>query len=574
MSKIELIQNWNNNLRVNEEVIDLKNKVNKLNNDLIQKDNVIKEMNENIKNIEKKLKDDFNNKMNDFKNSLINEINKQNEIIKYQINNLEENINRNKQNEDIKIIKNEIKEINNILIKNNNNIKIIENKIKENEIIIKNINEELNKEKENNENKKLIEEIFENINDINNKYKNDQEITIKEINNKINEKENNINIKINNFTDDFNNKLKDKIDSDKIKEINDCINIKYNELKELINKNYLHNEYNLKYKLDITNTNTNYGWNDMFEVFISYKDNKEYLISPNINDFNLDIFTLLDNQKIKSLQGHKKRVRTIRYFINKNQNNYNEYLISGDDNKIVIIWDITNNYNIKYQIDTKYGDNIYSCLLIFPHNIDDNYIITSTFNKSDDNENSSTKIYSLNNGQFIKYINNTNNIVIYYLLSWYNKKNNKYYIIQFSYKKIIINNLLEDELYSELKQEPEADHFSGFIYNKDNNDYLCSSSSNGYINIWDLYNKKIFKIINTNKCKLAHIIQWNDKYIIVADVNNNSFKIIDLEENKIISDIGGQHTDRVISIKKVYHPIYGESLLSSSIDKTIKLWTI
>ena len=589
LSKIELIQNWNNNLRDNEEVIDLKNKVNKLNNDLIQKDNVIKEMKENIKNIEKKLKDDFNNKMNDFKNSLINEINKQNEIIKYQINNLEENINRNKQNEDIKIIKNEIKEINNILIKNNNNIKDIENNIKENEIIIKNINEELNKEKENNENKKLIEEIFENINDINNKYKNDQEITIKEINNKMNEKENNINIKINNFTDDFNNKLKDKIDSDKIKEINDCINIKYNELKELINKIYLHNDYiqkinykfkkepqKLKYKLDITNTNTSSGWNDRFEVFISYKDNKEYLISPNINDFNLDIFTLLDNQKIKSLQGHKKTVSTIRYFINKNQNNYNcnEYLVSGDDNKIVIIWDITNNYNIKYQIDTKYGDIIYSCLLIFPHNIDDNYIITSTYNQTDDNDKSATKIYSLNNGQFIKYIKNTNNTVIYYLLSWYNKKNNKYYIIQFSYLKIIINNLLEDELYSELKQEPETDHFSGFIYNKDNNDYLCSSSFNGYINIWDLYNKKIFKIINTNKCKLAHIIQWNEKYIIVADVNNKSFKIIDLEENKIISDIGGQHTDEVKCIKKVYHPIYGESLLSSSDDKTIKLWTI
>ena len=70
----------------------------------------------------------------------------------------------------------------------------------------------------------------------------------------------------------------------------------------------------------------------------------------------------------------------------------------------------------------------------------------------------------------------------------------------------MINNLLEDELYSELIQEPEYSHFSGFMYNRNNNDYLCSSSSNGYINIWDLYNKKIFKIINTNKCKLAHII--------------------------------------------------------------------
>ena len=298
--------------------------------------------------------------------------------------------------------------------------------------------------------------------------------------------------------------------------------------------------------------------NDIFEVFISYRDNKEYLISTNNSDFNLDIFTLLDNQKILSLQGHKKKARTIRSFINRG--NYNEYLISGDGNYIVIIWDISNNYKIKYQIDTKYAGHIYSCLLIFPHNIDNNYIIISTFNKSNDNEKSAKKIYSLNNGEFIKYVNNSNKNNIYYLLSWYNKNNNKYYIILFSYKKIIINNLLEDELYSELKQEPEVEHISGFIYKKDNNDYLFSTSFNGYINIWDLYNKKLFKIINTNKCKLANIIQWNDKYIIVADYNNKSFKIIDLEKNKIISDIGGQHIDNLRCIKKINHPIYGESL--------------
>ena len=85
---------------------------------------------------------------------------------------------------------------------------------------------------------------------------------------------------------------------------------------------------------------------------------------------------------------------------------------------------------------------------------------------------------------------------IYYLLSWYNKKNDKYYIIQLAYKKIIINNLLEGELYSELINQPAADHYSGFIYNNDNNDYLCSSSTNGYINIWDLFEKNIIYFTN------------------------------------------------------------------------------
>ena len=234
--------------------------------------------------------------------------------------------------------------------------------------------------------------------------------------------------------------------------------------------------------------------NDRFEIFTSYSDNKEYIVSPNIKNYNLDIFELLENKKILSLQGHKNIVRTIRYFIN--ENNYNEYLISADDNKIVIIWDIVNNYNIKYTIDTKYGHNIYSCLLIFPTNANDNYVVTSSYNESDNIDKSATKIYSLNNKKFFKYIQNTNNKAIYYLLTWYNKKNSKYYIIQFSFKKILINNLLEDELYSELIQDPEDNHFSGFLFNKDNNDYLCSSSSIGYINIWDLYNKSIYKSIN------------------------------------------------------------------------------
>ena len=132
---------------------------------------------------------------------------------------------------------------------------------------------------------------------------------------------------------------------------------------------------------------------------------------------------------------------------------------------------------------------------------------------------------------------------------------------------------MEDELYSKFIHQPEDYHCSGFIYNIDNNDYLCSSSYNGYINIWDLYNKNIFKVINTNKCNLHHIIQWNNKYIIVADYENECFKIINLE-NKIIKDIEKQHTDWVVCIKKIYHPKYGESLLSAADDKTIKLWSI
>jgi len=78
----------------------------------------------------------------------------------------------------------------------------------------------------------------------------------------------------------------------------------------------------LKFKLDITNMNTSCGWNDMIEIFIHYKGNKEYLLSPNFNNFNLDIFLLLDNQKKLSLEGNKNKIRAVRYFIN--DKNFNE----------------------------------------------------------------------------------------------------------------------------------------------------------------------------------------------------------------------------------------------------------
>ena len=68
---------------------------------------------------------------------------------------------------------------------------------------------------------------------------------------------------------------------------------------------------------------------------------------------------------------------TIRFFIN--NKDMNENLVSGDTHKIVFIWNITDNYKIKYKIETYYPKNnhIFSCLLIFPHFSNQDYIISS-----------------------------------------------------------------------------------------------------------------------------------------------------------------------------------------------------
>ena len=500
-------------------------------------------------------------------------------------------------NDKFNLLYNEIKilqqKIDTITVNKNDEIEKIKSKVKEMDLNLNKKSEEINSIKQSIEEKKLIinkqNEILirqdNQIKEINNKLI-EKENQIAVISNKLEEKEvviNNLDIILKNKEindNEINNQMKNIIN-----EVNNDLNLKYNELINLIS-NLEHNEFirkinykfekdpqDLKFRQNINDTNASYGWNDIFEVYISRKDNKEYLVSPNNNNYKLDVISLLENKITVSLKGHNNHIRTIRYFIN--NINSEEYLISADNDIIVIIWEITYNFNIKFKINTNYSDNIYSCLLLFDLINENSYIVTSSYAQLDDNEKSATKLYSLENGQLIKYISHTNKNAIYYLLSWYNKNNNKYYIIQFSFKAILINSVIDDELYCELVQEPEDNHLSGFIYNLDDNtDYLCSSSYNGYINLWDLFNKSIYKVINTNECVLSNIIQWNNQYIIVADYDNNSFKIIDIEKGKIVKDISGQHTDKVPCVKKIYHPLYGESLLTAGQDNTIKLWSI
>ena len=546
--------NYNTNMSVNDKINELYNRIN-------SKDALINELNKKMIIKDKEIKDIYS-KLRD-KNYIINEMNKTLKIkdsqMLYQDKERTESINQLKmKDEEINKKLNEQEyEINNKLIDKDNALNEINKKLIEKDYVINIINNKLNdKENEIKKQNEIINDLKRYINKIN-----------EENNHKINELKNIIfsleEVKLK-YKGNFNYNNSNT-------NINNFNNI---NISNIINDNSLtevKSPQNLKFKQDIVTTNTKGGLNDIFEVYNSIKDNKQYLISPNKNNFNLDIITLIDNKIQISLKGHLKKVTNIRYFLN--YYNSNEYLISGDEDRIVILWDITNNYSEKYKIDTQYNDIIYSCLLVFDNN--DGYIITSTYGISEEDEKSATKIYSIEkNGEFVGYINNTNNNSVYYLLSWVNKKDNKNYIIQFSYMKIFINNLLENELYAELTQEQKLSHYSGFVYETENKSYLYSSSKNGFINIWDLYSKKLINNINISGSILCHMIQWDEKYAIVADYNGKSFKIIDIKNFYVVKDITGGHNKEVKTIKKIKHPLYGDSILSAGNDYTIKLWCI
>ena len=338
-----------------------------------------------------------------------------------------------------------------------------------------------------------------------------------------------------------------------------------------MNNNFKNNP-NLKYRCDIVgDSSANF---QIFEVFISYKDHKEYLASPNINNFNIDIYTLFDNKKILSLVGHENEINSIKYFIN---NKYHkEYLVSVEEKEIIIVWDITHNYNLKYKINNGCQGKISCCILIFPHNLMNDFIAecTTLFEKNN------TRLYSLDNVELIKEFNNSEKYPIYDLISWYNKENNEYYIIQIGLMAIIVCNLLlDDEIYFEFKITDRYIFHKGFLYEKDENDYLVSLSIYGQIIILDLYSLTIVKKLdilreNTDLCgALKNCILWNNKYIILNFQNIPFFYIYDLEEDKFISKIAISLNCQAY-IKRIYLPTFRESLLIRDKRNIIKLWSI
>ena len=341
----------------------------------------------------------------------------------------------------------------------------------------------------------------------------------------------------------------------KIKEEND------NFIKQNINIEFKENPQNLKFRECLTNNASCYCDLSKFAVFIGLKDHVEYLVYNNKNNFNLDIMRIRDKTIIISLKGHSKDAIVIRYFV---KDNKEEYLLSCDVNKLVIVWDIQNSYSKKYTIQTKYSSDICDALLLF-NVFNKNYILLSNCAQKE-----YSKLYEFKeNTQFVRNIYGTNEHNTYFMIPWFYQ--NKYYIIECCNNKISINNLLEDESYANLSMDPEGRNYCGYLYN---DNYLCVSNyDQSFLRIWDLVNKVIYKQINyeaPNTCSYE-IIPWNNNYSIFGCYD--CFVIINIEEGKMVKKIDMKN-EYIYGMKKIRLGQLGECLICSDSSNNIKLFSL
>ena len=333
------------------------------------------------------------------------------------------------------------------------------------------------KEQYQNEINQIKEELKDLKEEINNLIKNNKTIRKNEVDIQLEE------IKQDKEEKDKNELLKDiKSIKEEINKINKLIENNNNyikmlkeehikKIKEAKYKTFKEDPCNLKYKQNISNNNLCVGALRNFDIFKRIKDNIEYIVYNNKSNYNIDIKRINDKTIISSLKGHNKKTTVIRYYI---KGNNEEYILSCDCDNLVIIWDIHNNYNIKYNIKLKFSGYIYDVLLLF-NIFNKNYILISN-----DSENEYSKLYEFkDNLPFIRNIYGTNKNNTYYMIPWLYK--DKYYIIECCYYKISINNMLEDECFANFNKEPEGYHLCGYIYN---DNYLCvSDDDNKYIRI-------------------------------------------------------------------------------------------
>ena len=330
-----------------------------------------------------------------------------------------------------------------------------------------------------------------------------------------------------------------------------------------LNPNFICKETIIKDNYD------DYFISDSFEIYYSYHNyNDIMLVSPN-KQYEIRIISLKTKKLIRVLRGHSAPIGIVRHFFD--QKNKIDYLISVDDNKVLQVWDLSNNFKIKQTLNLMYK-SIYSAIMIFDSLND--YIITSTFNNQNLAEDF-TKIFNLEDGKFLRNIGSKLPSKSHYLLPWKNPEDNLWYVIDFCVGKILIYPINGDDKLFELKAgvdfESQLTYYYGITMGKDFTN-LCSVSEGGYIHIWNLLNKNLIYTKRINKGNLNTLLKWSDRYIIVSDKKNCSFYVIDIIDDRIITKISKDVNDFIKCFKKVKHPTLGECLITCNHAHLIQLW--
>lgn len=325
-------------------------------------------------------------------------------------------------------------------------------------------------------------------------------------------------------------------------------------------------------KIQITDkVQKSYTIDSVFTAFTT-SDDKSFAAVAN-QTYLIDVYSFnseLAFEFLQSLKSHAQHVFTIRHFYDCRNNS--DYLLSTSYDKTVILWKYNLNkgiFDLLQVIDTGHGGlYIYSGLVLFDNTDTQSeslpekstYILSSVPNEQ-------IRIFSIT-GELLKSIGNKTDYT-YYINLYFDMKLNEYFIINANSIDVKIISFKEGNTIKAFKDTVNAWHMSAFICEIEKRTLLFESDGNGYLRIWDYNTVSIYKKLHAPGCNLRGILLWNQKFVIAAS-SDKCFKIFNIDEEKVFSS-PSLHSNVLCTVQKITHPIYGESLMTSSIDGLLKL---
>jgi len=369
------------------------------------------------------------------------------------------------------------------------------------------------------------------------------------------------------FMNEFPKVIKDVqfLKDENCKLVNEIQGLKsFHNRKENENNEYLTNPNQLQ--LGHYLTDDSYANNVIDNTFVIFNSRENYIyLIYSTEDKNIQCMNINTKKIIKILLNphNNNYISNLRYNFDKNNNRDLILSVSKEINHIKI-WDI-NNWDCI--VDLK---NIYSCGFIRSACImnadNSNYIIVSN-----DDEFNLIKIFDFNCLKINELPKSED--ICYFIDSYYDKKKSNYYILSGNRLCVKSFDFKENKLYKKYsEQNSKSGHYSIIINTKDDITNLIESDTDGFIRIWNFHSASLLKKITAcQDIRLNGICLWNENYLF-SGCNDNTIILIDLN-NDIVSKKLKSHEDKVCSIKKIFHPQYGECLVTQGYKKDqIRIW--
>ena len=352
------------------------------------------------------------------------------------------------------------------------------------------------------------------------------------------------------------------------------LNNKEDEMKLNENQNYIKNESknnpeNIEFFYDLIKDSfvNDTGLDNVFIIFKSI-NNIFYLIYS--NEFQSIIsYNLIDNKKINEIKNaHDFYINNFRHYLDKRNQRDLIISISSWDNNIKL-WNI-NNWEFLYDFKNIYKNGeLYSACFLKDNN--ELYIIASNDNYPE--KPGPVKVYNLK-GKKIKTLNDSIERT-FFIDTYYDNKFSKNYVLTGNQNYIKSYDYFNNKEYHKYSDNKYQYHCCILVINTEEVTKLMESGDYE-IRVWNFHSgellKKIIIDIN-NKIRLCCICLWNNDYLFVG-CNDRTIKLINLKNDKIVKSLTGHNGD-LLTIKKIYHPLYGECLISKGDQgDTIKLWNI